>query len=94
VRRRHCPDYLGCRRADEGHQFDLDADPDRANTYTGSTTVSAGTLQAGATSAFGTNSAVSLSSGTTLDLAGFSNSIGSLAGTGGTVTNSSSPLQH
>jgi fibronectin-binding autotransporter adhesin len=59
-----------------------------ANTYTSTTTVSAGTLKAGSTSAFGSNSAVTVASGATLDVAGFANSIGSLAG-GGTVTNSS-----
>ncbi|WP_269583371.1 autotransporter domain-containing protein [Roseibium sp. Sym1] len=57
------------------------------NTYTGATAVSAGTLQAGSTSAFGSNSAVTVASGATLDLAGFSNAIGSLAGAG-TVTTS------
>ncbi|OKO72742.1 hypothetical protein AC630_30295 [Bradyrhizobium sp. AS23.2] len=58
-----------------------------ANTYTGPTVVDAGTLQAGSTSAFGSNSAVTIASGAVLDLAGFSNAIGSLAGAG-TVTNS------
>ncbi|MCP3386629.1 MULTISPECIES: autotransporter domain-containing protein [unclassified Bradyrhizobium] len=57
------------------------------NTYTGPTTVDAGTLQAGSTSAFGNNSSVTVASGALLDLAGFSNAIGSLAGAG-TVTNS------
>lgn len=55
------------------------------NSYSGGTMVTAGTLQAGSASAFGTNSAVTVASGATLDLAGFSNAIGSLAG-GGTVT--------
>ena len=59
------------------------------NTYSGTTAVSAGTLKAGSTSAFGTNSATTLSSAGTIDLAGYSNSIGSLAGSGGTVTDSS-----
>lgn len=58
------------------------------NSYTGATTVTAGTLKAGSTSAFGSNSAVTVASGATLDLAGFSNSIGALAGAG-IVTNSS-----
>ncbi|MBX9861063.1 MAG: autotransporter-associated beta strand repeat-containing protein, partial [Sphingomonas sp.] len=58
-----------------------------SNTYTGATIVSGGTLTAGSTSAFGSNSAATLASGTTLDLAGFSNTLGSLAGTG-TVTSS------
>jgi len=57
------------------------------NTYSGATTVSAGTLKAGSTSAFGSNSATTVASGATLDLAGFSNAVGSLAGAG-TVTNS------
>jgi fibronectin-binding autotransporter adhesin len=54
------------------------------NTYSGVTTIGAGTLQAGSTKAFSLNSAFTVTS--TLDLNGFSNSIGSLAGTG-TVTN-------
>jgi autotransporter-associated beta strand protein len=49
--------------------------------------VDAGTLQAGSTSAFGNNSAMTVASGAVLDLAGFSNSIGSLAGAGA-LTNS------
>jgi autotransporter-associated beta strand protein len=57
------------------------------NTYTGPTTVAAGTLQAGSTSAFGNNSAVTVAGGAVLDLAGYSNAIGSLAGAG-VVTNS------
>ena len=54
------------------------------NTYSGATTVSAGTLQAGSGSALSATSDFTVSS--TLDLNGFSNSIGSLAGSG-TVTN-------
>ncbi|WP_338309719.1 autotransporter-associated beta strand repeat-containing protein, partial [Bradyrhizobium sp. TM233] len=50
------------------------------NTYTGPTVVNAGILQAGSTSAFGSNSAVTGAGGAVLDLAGFSNAIGSLAG--------------
>ncbi|GMO95054.1 autotransporter domain-containing protein [Bradyrhizobium sp. TM239] len=57
------------------------------NTYTGPTVVNAGILQAGSTSAFGSNSAVTVAGGAVLDLAGFSNAIGSLAGAG-TVSNS------
>lgn len=64
------------------------------STYTGSTTVSAGTLRAGAAAggqAFGNGSAVALAdvAGVSLDLNGFSQTIGSLAGggpTGGNVT--------
>lgn len=57
-----------------------------SNSYTGTTTVNAGTLRAGSTQAFGVNSAVSIapSSGAVLDLNGFSNSVGSLSG-GGSV---------
>ncbi|MEJ0000594.1 MAG: autotransporter-associated beta strand repeat-containing protein [Verrucomicrobiota bacterium] len=56
------------------------------NTYTGATLVNQGTLQAGSTTAFGTDSAVDLSPATTtnvsaLSLAGFNNTIGSLAST-------------
>ena len=64
----------------------------KANTYTGTTTVNGGVLQAGVlTNAFGTNSAVTLANiaGVALDLAGFNNSIGSITGggtTGGNVT--------
>ncbi len=57
------------------------------NTYTGATTVSAGTLKAGSATAFGSNSAATVASGATLDLAGYSNSVGSLIGAG-KVTNS------
>ncbi|MEI6712446.1 MAG: autotransporter-associated beta strand repeat-containing protein [Verrucomicrobiota bacterium] len=70
----------------------------KANTYTGATTVTAGTLAAGvATSAFGSNSAVTLSNvaGAVLDITGFNNTIGSLAGggsTGGNVTLGSATL--
>ncbi|WFU76748.1 autotransporter domain-containing protein [Bradyrhizobium sp. CB2312] len=58
-----------------------------ANTYSGGTFVSSGTLKAGSTNAFSSNSAVTVASGATLDLGGFSNAVGWLAGTG-TVTNS------
>ena len=54
------------------------------NTYSGATNVSAGTLQAGSPNAFSANSAFTVTS--VLDLNGFSNTIGSLSGTG-TVTN-------
>ncbi len=63
-----------------------------ANTMNGGVSVTGGTLRAGvATNAFGSNTAVSLSNtaGAILDLNGFSNTIGSLAGggtTGGNVT--------
>ncbi len=68
-----------------------------ANIYTGTTTVSAGTLKAGVASvanvsgAFGNNSAVTLANvgGATLDITGFNTQIGSLTGggaTGGNIT--------
>ena len=59
-----------------------------ANTYSGATTVSAGTLQAGSTSGLGATSDFTVNS--ILDLGGFSNAIGSLAGNG-TVTNTGVP---
>jgi fibronectin-binding autotransporter adhesin len=55
-----------------------------ANTYSGATTISAGTLQAGSPTGFSANSAFTVNS--VLDLNGFSNTVGSLAGSG-TVTN-------
>jgi fibronectin-binding autotransporter adhesin len=62
-----------------------------ANTYTGSTTVSAGVLRAGINNAFGNNSAVVMANalGATLDLNNFNVQVGSLTGggtTGGNVT--------
>lgn len=74
-----------------------------ANTYTGPTTVNAGTLQAGeasvsgANGAFGVNSAVTMANvaGATLDLNNFGTQIGSLTGggtTGGNVTLGSATL--
>jgi len=55
------------------------------NTYTGATTVSGGTLRLGIANAVNAASAVTVAAGATLDLNGFSDTIGSLAG-GGTVT--------
>jgi fibronectin-binding autotransporter adhesin len=53
------------------------------NSFSGATTINAGTLQAGApASAFGSSSAVSIASGATLALAGYTERIGSLAGAG------------
>lgn len=56
------------------------------NSYTGTTTINAGTLRAGSTSALSSNSAFTLAntSGVVLDLNGFSNRIASLTG-GGTL---------
>ena len=56
-----------------------------ANTYTGTTTISAGTLKLGASGVIADSSAVSVSG--TFDLAGFSEAVGSIAG-GGTITSS------
>src|SRR5262249_13587802 len=56
-----------------------------ANTYSGATTVTAGTLQAGAANTFSAASAFTV--GAFLDVNGFNQTIGSLAGAG-TVTNS------
>ncbi|MCY1167214.1 autotransporter-associated beta strand repeat protein [compost metagenome] len=53
-----------------------------ANTYSGATTVSAGTLRAGQTNTFSATSATTVATGGTLDLNGFNQSIGSLAGSG------------
>ena len=50
------------------------------NTYTGATTVNGGTLQAGSSQAFGVNSPVTVGAGGIVELAGFSNTIGSLTG--------------
>jgi len=52
------------------------------NTYTGTTVVSNGILRAGQANAFSPGSAVTIMSGATLDLAGFDQTIGSLAGAG------------
>lgn len=68
------------------------------NTYTGTTSIQAGTLQAGAASTvFGVNAVVTLGNvaGAVLDLNGFSQTIASLAGggaTGGNVTLGSATL--
>ena len=56
------------------------------NTYSGVTNITAGTLQAGAASTFSSASAFTVGTGTSLDLNGFNQTIGSLAGAG-TVTN-------
>ncbi|HEY7193209.1 MAG TPA: autotransporter-associated beta strand repeat-containing protein, partial [Gemmatimonadales bacterium] len=55
------------------------------NTYTGATTVSGGTLRLGIANAVSASSAVTVAAGATLDMNGFSDTIGSLAGAG-TVT--------
>jgi fibronectin-binding autotransporter adhesin len=53
-----------------------------ASTYKGATSVSAGTLQLGIANALPSGSAVTVSSGATLDLKGYSDLVGSLAGAG------------
>jgi len=53
-----------------------------ANTYTGTTTVSAGNLRFGANNVLSDSTAVTVSSGATLNLANYSDTIGSLAGAG------------
>ena len=57
-----------------------------ANTYSGPTTVAAGTLKGAATFAFSQFSAMTVNAGATLDLGGFNQGVFSLSG-GGTVTN-------
>jgi autotransporter-associated beta strand protein len=52
------------------------------STYSGPTTVNAGTLQAGAANAFSSLSAFSIAAGAVLDLNSFNQTIGSLAGAG------------
>ena len=53
-----------------------------SSSYSGTTLVSAGILQAGATNAFSASSAFMVGSGAKLDLASFNQTIGSLAGAG------------
>ena len=62
-----------------------------ANTYTGPTTVGGGTLQAGSTTGFSAASAFTVAAGAALDLGGFNETIGSLAGAG-TVGNTGAAL--
>jgi outer membrane autotransporter protein len=54
------------------------------NSYSGATNVNAGTLKSSAAGAFSSNSAFVVSTGATLDLNGYSQVIGSLAGAGST----------
>jgi fibronectin-binding autotransporter adhesin len=57
-----------------------------SNSYSGATSITDNTLQAGSTTAFSKNSAYTLTNSVAkLDLNGYDNSIGSLAGTSGTV---------
>ena len=59
-----------------------------ANLYTGTTTVSAGTLQASGAGTFGSvNNGLTVNTGGTADLNGTSQGVGALNGTGGTILN-------
>ena len=59
------------------------------NTYTGTTTVSGGVLQAGIANAFGSSAPLAVNSGT-VNLAGFNQTVGALSGSaGGWITTSS-----
>src|SRR5690606_21738151 len=65
------------------------------NTHSGQMIVREGTLRAGSTQAFGAPARMSLVGGTTLDLAGFNNTVSALAdwaGPGGNVTLGSATL--
>ncbi|MCU0792508.1 MAG: autotransporter-associated beta strand repeat-containing protein, partial [Opitutaceae bacterium] len=54
-----------------------------ANTYTGATTISGGTLTLGAANRLADTTALTVDTGATFNLAGFSETVGSLAGAGG-----------
>ena len=62
-----------------------------ANTYTGATNVTAGTLQAGIANAFAASNAVNVAGGATLDLNGFAQTANQLSGAG-SVTLGGAPL--
>jgi YVTN family beta-propeller protein/autotransporter-associated beta strand protein len=55
------------------------------NSYFGATLINQGTLRAGATGTFSSDSAMNVAAGAVLDLAGFDQEIGSLAGAGNVV---------
>ncbi len=57
-----------------------------ANTFSGATNINAGTFKVGIANAIGSISAMTIASGATFDLNGFSDAVGSLAGAG-SVTN-------
>ena len=63
------------------------------NSYTGMTTVRAGTLKAGSTGGLSSNSVFSVAAGAMLDLGGFNSTITRLStnNNGGTITDSSAP---
>ena len=88
------PDFLGSITGTGGVVFQLPQGPgDPAyvfggtNTYSGATTIASGTVQAAGVDGLSPNSAVTVLSGATLDIAGYSQTIASLAGAG-TVLNS------
>jgi outer membrane autotransporter protein len=56
-----------------------------SNSYTGGTTVNAGTLRLGAGASIASSSALTVNTGGTFDLNGQNQTLGSLSGTGGTV---------
>ncbi|MDR6873430.1 autotransporter-associated beta strand protein [Bosea sp. BE125] len=58
-----------------------------ANTYTGATTINAGTLAGGAANVFSAASATTINTGGTLDLGGFAQTINAVSLAGGTLTN-------
>ena len=60
-----------------------------ANSYSGSTTISAGSIKLGRANGLSSVSSIIFSSGTSLDIAGYSQSLGSLSGAG-TITSSGS----
>jgi fibronectin-binding autotransporter adhesin len=60
-----------------------------ANTYSGPTTVQAGTLMSGATNAFSAASVTTVNAGGILDLGGFAQTINSVSLTGGTIRDGS-----
>jgi len=65
-----------------------------SNTYTGATNINAGTLRLGASNLIPNATAVTVASGATLDLNGFADTVGSIAGAGGiTLGASGSSLQ-
>ncbi|RXK55527.1 PEP-CTERM sorting domain-containing protein [Oleiharenicola lentus] len=63
-----------------------------SNTYTGATTVNTGTLLLGASDAISNSSALTVASGATFDLNGFSDAVASLAGAGTVLLEGSGSL--
>jgi fibronectin-binding autotransporter adhesin len=61
---------------------------DATNSYTGNTTINQGTLQLGINNAIGSASAISVSNGATLDMQTYSDTIGALTMTGGSIIGS------